>query len=179
MNTNNSKYKLFSYLFILLTLFILFLFTKNIYFDISSNKAMKEEITKNLEEKNKEYEKISKIKSDIDAWKFNDLNLDKFLINFDEDDLIDYFYWYANKNPSKIKINSISFSKWEPNEFWFLEWQIDLNASFENEKDMLEIIDSLIINSSKYNFYVLNFSYPMWNISWTINQSIPIKVLYK
>lgn len=179
MNTNNSKYKLFSYLFILLTLFVIFLFTKNIYFEISSNKAIKEELTKALEDKNKELQKVNKIKTDIDTWKYNDLNLDKFLITFDEDDLIDYFYSYAQKNSSKFEINSLSFQKWEPNEFWFTEWTINLSATFLNEKTMLEVIDNLIINSSKYNFYILSFSYPMWNTSWPITLSIPIKVLYK
>lgn len=179
MNTNNWKYKLLSYLFLLLTLFIIFLFTKNIYSQINQNSSSKQSLLKTLDEKNKEYNKIATISSDINSWKFSEINFDKFLINFWEDELVDYFYDYANKNPNKLTIESLNLTKWTPNEFWFNEANITLNATFQSEREMLEVIDQLIINSKKYNFYVLNLSYPLATLNWSFSMTIPIKVLYK
>jgi len=64
---NNSKYKFLSYLFLLLTVFVIFLFTKSIYSEIVQNNKQKQSLTESLEKKQEEYNKIAEIKSNIDA----------------------------------------------------------------------------------------------------------------
>lgn len=175
---NKSKYTLLSYLFLVLTIFIVLLFTK----DLLSQTALKydalKESNNKLEEKTNEYKEIEKIKQDIESWKIDKKELDKYLVKFNENELIEYFYNYANTNPAKLKITSINISKWTLNEFWFKEWKIDLQVMFADEKSMLDML-SFINTSDKYKMFVHELTYPYWNTTQTFTTTIPIKVLYK
>lgn len=176
---NKTKYSLITYLFLLLTIFIIFTFTKNFYTDIVQNSEQVKILEDKLKVKNEEYNKISKIKSQIDAWSIKDINFNKFLINFREDELIDYFYSYANNHINNLKIESLNLSQWTLNEFWFNEAKVNLTASFNTEQDMIDMINFLL-KSEKYNLYIHEFSYPFWSeIKEPLKITIPIKVLYK
>jgi hypothetical protein len=74
---------------------------------MTQNIKQKDALVQQLQEKNEQYQKVSKIKSDIDSGQIKDIDFDKFLSNFSEDELIEYFYAYANNNPTKIQIQSI------------------------------------------------------------------------
>lgn len=175
---NNSKYKFLTYLFLLLSIFVIFLFSKNIYMQMTQNIKQKDALVQQLQEKNEQYQKVSKIKSDIDSGQIKDIDFDKFLSNFSEDELIEYFYAYANNNPTKIQIQSIWLSDWVYNEFWFKEAKVDINAVFSTEKDMLDMI-TFLQNSEKYNLFIHEFTYPFWNAATPFSVNIPLKVLYK
>ncbi len=175
---NNAKYKFLTYLFLLLTVFVVFLFSKNLYTQITENTKQKQALTQQLEEKNAQYQEISKIKSDIDSWAVQDIDFDKFLSNFSEDELVEYFYSYANNNPSKVQIQTIGLSQWAYNEFGFMEAKIDLWVTFSSEKDMLDMI-TFLQNSQKYNFFIHELNYSLGNTLSPISVNIPLKVLYK
>lgn len=175
---NNAKYKFLTYLFLLLTVFVVFLFSKNIYTQITENTKQKEALNVQLQEKNTQYQEISKIKSDIDAGQITDINFDKFLSPFSEDELLNYFYAYANNNPSKVQIQTLSLSEGAYNEFWFMEAKIDLWVTFSSEKDMLDMI-TFLQNSQKYNLFIHEFNYSLGENISPISVNIPLKVLYK
>lgn len=175
---NKSKYTFLTYLFLLLTIFVAFLLTKDMYFEVLENSKQKELLQEKLTAKNEELQKISKIKTDIDSWKINNKQLNKFLSKFSEDELTDYFYNYANLNKTKVKIESISLTEWKLNEFWFTESKIDLTATFWQEQDMLDMINFLL-TSDKYNLFIHEFSYPFGHTEGAFKVSIPLKVLYK
>lgn len=175
---NKSKYSVLTYLFLLLTIFVLFIFTKNVYYKIKENSSMVSTFKETLAQKQKEYDDLSKIKIDIDSWKSGIEWLEKFLINFSEDELTKYFYDYANTNNSKLRINSIWLTEWKLNEYGFKEGNIDLSVTFATEQDMIDMLNFLL-NSDKYNFYIHNFEYPFGKIQWNFTVSIPLKVLYK
>lgn len=175
---SKSKYTILTYLFLLLTIFTLFIFTKNFYYDFKVNRENIKSLTQELAQKNEEYQKLSDIKLAIDSGKSDIKNFDKFLINFDEDEITNYFYEYANNNIWDLKIDSISLSQGKLNEFWFMESQIDIIASFAWEEDMINMLN-FVLTSEKYNFYIHEFNYPLWNIKWPFSVTIPLKVLYK
>lgn len=176
---NKTKYSLLTYLFLLITVFIVFTFTKSFYTEIVQNKDQVKLLEDNLKVKNEEYDKISKIKSQIDAWNIKNINFNKFLVDFREDELIDYFYSYANNNVNNLKIESLSLSQWKLNEFWFNEAKVNLIATFTSEQDMIDMINFLL-RSEKYNLYIHEFSYPFWSeFKEPLKVTIPLKVLYK
>lgn len=175
---NTAKYKFLTYLFLLLSIFVVLLFSKDFYLNILENNKQRDILTQKLAEKTSEYNKLANIKSDIETWKVKDINFDKFLSKFSEDELVQYFYSYVTLNPTKLRIESISFDEWLLNEFWFKEWKIELNATFSTEKDMIDTI-SYLINSEKYNLYVHEFNYPYGTTTGQFSATIPLKVLYK
>jgi len=178
MNKNNARQVLLTYLLIILTVFTIITFTKNIYYSITENSWNIEATEIKKEEIKKEYDRLSKIKIDLTSGKIENMNFDKYLINFNEDEFLSYFYSYTRSNNWKVIINSISLSPGNLNDFWFKEWQIDLSVSFISEFEMLKMFDFLL-NSTKYNFYVHNFSYPFNQINQRLDVNIPLKILYK
>lgn len=175
---NKTKYVFLTYTFLLLTVFLIVLLTKNFYYDIKSNSWVINNLETQIKTKNEEFDRLSKIKFDIDNWNISDVNFDKFLIKFNEDEILNYFYSYVNKKIWKLKIDSISIDKWKINDFWFNEWKIDLTATFLTEQDMINMLNSLL-NNEKYNFYIHDFSYPFWWNTKNFQVNIPLKVLYK
>lgn len=176
---NNAKYKFLTYLFLLLSVFVLFLFSKNIYSEILQNNKEKQVLLQKIEEKNQEYASVAKIKSDIDAGNIENADFEKFLSDFSEDEVVEYFYAHANTNKTKWSIESLSLSEGSFNEFGIKEARIDINAVFATEKDLMDVISALILNSPKYNLYIHQLNYPMGSVSGPISVSLPIKLLYK
>lgn len=175
---NKTKYSLLTYLFLLLTVFIIFTFTKSFYADIVENKDKIRILNEQIKTKSEEYDKIAKIKSQIESWTVKDINFDKFLVNFSEDELLEYFYSYSNNHVNNLKIESLNLSEWKLNEFWFNEAKIELQATFNSEQDMIDMINFLL-KSEKYNLYIHDFTYPFWSDSkLPLKVKIPLKVLY-
>ena len=84
-----------------------------------------------------------------------------------------------NRNPTKLKIQSISLTKWSLNEFGFHEWQISLQVLFANEQAMIDTLNFLNW-SDKYKLFVHEFTYPMSSsMQQAFSVTLPIKVLYK
>jgi len=176
---NKAKYSLLTYLFLLLTVFMIFTFTKSFYTSLVENRDKIKILNEQIKTKKEEYDKIARIKSQIDSWAIKDINFNKFLANFSEDELLEYFYSYASNHPSNLKIESLKLTEWKLNEFWLKESKIDLVVTFNTEQDMIDMINFLL-KSEKYNLYIHEFSYPFWsNTPWPIKVTIPLKVLHK
>ena len=132
-----------------------------------------------MQEKTSKLADIEQVKNDIKSWKIDKKELDKYLISFNENELTDYFYSYSNSNPTKLKIQSISLTKWSLNEFGFHEWQISLQVLFANEQAMIDTLNFLNW-SDKYKLFVHEFTYPMSSsMQQAFSVTLPIKVLYK
>lgn len=174
-----AKYSLFSYVFILLSVFILFVFTKDFYFSVVETKEQSKTLESQIAQKNEEYKKLTQIKTDLNNPKSKTLNINKFLVKFSEDELLEYFYTYANQNIAKVKIDNLTFSEWKLNEFGINEGQIELSATFTTEQDMIDMIQFLL-KSEKYNLYIHEFNYQFGSdFTAPIKVSIPLKILYR
>lgn len=168
---NKQKYKLLTYVFLFLSLFVGIIFTKNFYTWLWVNIEQKKSLEYTLESTKNEYSELKSIQEKIknDGWWEE---WEKFLIDFSEDELLQYFY-SSNGNFSEIE-----FTPGTLNDFWFLEWKINLSMTFSSEKNMKDFIDKTLLKSPKYNFYIHDFSYPFGEV-WPFEVNIPIKILYK
>lgn len=176
---SKTKYSLLTYLFLLLTIFVVFIFSKDFYTQMIDNNEQLRLLNDSLNKKSEEYNQLSKIKSQIEAWTLKDVNFNKFLVKFSEDELLEYFYSYASNHLSSVKIEWLSLSQAKKNEFWFSESTINMVATFSTEQDMIDMINFLL-KSEKYNLYIHDFTYPYGQqIVSPIKVTIPLKVLYK
>jgi hypothetical protein len=108
---NKTRNTLLTYLFLLLTFFILVLFTKDLYGKIVEQKNSLQTLKTDLADKQAQAEKLAQIKQEIDAGKYAQYNFEKYLINFSEDELSTFFYDYAKTNPGRVKIETLTFAK--------------------------------------------------------------------
>jgi Trk-type K+ transport system membrane component len=65
--SNKSKYSFLTYLFLFLTIIILFLFTKNIYYNLKENSQIIASLKEKVAQKQADYDNLSKIKLAIDS----------------------------------------------------------------------------------------------------------------
>lgn len=175
----NKDSKFTSYLIILFSLFILFLFTQNQYETLQVNLDKNNELNKNHLEKRNIIAKDNKISAKM---KVDDKILWKYLVNINENELIDYIYSYiedSNTDGSIIEVQDLSISKWDKNELGFNETDLNLSITVSDEDTMKRILDFFVSPNSKYNFIIDNFTYPNdWRTrSFAVN--IPLKIFYK
>lgn len=177
MENLNAKNTLIANVLIIISLFVLLLFTKDYYFNLQNNLEQKENLEIELEEKTNELKKFEEIKSKIEN--SDDLGIDKYDRDFREDELIDYLYGLAEdeENDSGLKIISVNFDAWELNQEWFMEWEINLNLDVDNEESLMNLVGTLI-SSEEYKFFVLNLDYP-FNSEEDFKVTLPLKVYYK
>ncbi len=191
MNKNN---KTISYLLILLSLFIIVLFTKDYLFELQSNLEEKNRLTKKVSEKREEFEQTKKIKSKLEKDSDN-TEIKKYVNEIKEEEIVDYIYsmieeWNTWKTMPKSYwlafVNNLSISKWKKNELWFLESDITLSLRVEKELRMKKILEFFTSEESKYKFFITSFSYNKpWIRELRSNEkkffdiTIPLKVFYK
>lgn len=175
--------KLNWYLLILLSLFILVLFTKNqvslMYLNLEEKSIKQSE----LEVKREELNKLDAIRSkaeDKNSW------LDKYSKKLKEEELMYYIYSKIDSDNLKYSdwistIRSLNISEWKINELWFYESTVTLSVRVPNETAMFRLLDFFIDDKTEYKFFVDSFNYPK-NENWldsSFNVTVPLKVFYK
>lgn len=190
--TNKNNSKIWSYFIILIALFIIVLVIKNQIFDIQANLDQKTEQTKKLKDLKDEVKKMGELKEKLEKDKDSEVN--KYLENIKEDEIIDYIYREVENinlnqdgDRNQIKIKNISISKWEKNELWFLESNISLNLWVESENKLKKLLDFFNDKNSKYKFFISSFSMPKYTnkiededaIKTEMDITIPLKIFYK
>lgn len=190
--TNKNNSKIWSYFIILIALFTIVLVIKNQIFDIQANLDQKTEQTKKLKDLKDEVKKMGELKEKLEKDKDSEVN--KYLENIKEDEIIDYIYREVENinlnqdgDRNQIKIKNISISKWEKNELWFLESNISLNLWVESENKLKKLLDFFNDKNSKYKFFISSFSMPKYTnkiededaIKTEMDITIPLKIFYK
>ncbi len=177
-NLNKSKYNLYSYVLVIVSFFLVLFFTKDALYELKVNSNTKKDIQAQIDEVTSQLENINKIKEDIKSWKIDKSALDKYLVKYNENEITEFFYTYALKNPTETKIKSISLEKSSLNEFGFNEWLINLQSVFQSQEALLKFIN-YVNNSEKYNLYIHELNFPMGTITSPFQINIPVKVLFK
>lgn len=190
MSVELKNNQFFSYLIILLSLFILILFTKNSIFSVQSNLSLKEKLNNELSEVREQQDNLKKIALEVEQ---KDSVTKRFLKNeiidnkkeylYSEDKLLEYFYNYSevvNASSSwSLYINSINISDEVENELGFLEKTIWVNAKVSDEQTMKAFLDYLIADTSKYRFFIENYYYPFDGREGSFNMNLPLKIFYR
>ena len=179
MTLNKKNNKFVSYLIILLTLFVLIIVTKDKLTVLQENLDLRETYSIELEEKKEKLKWLNDLKNELAN---SSENIDKYIVEIKEDEIIDYIYSYIEKTNTKeglTIVKSISISNAVDTEIGFKETTINLNLRVPNENRLKHILDFLTSSNSKYNFFINSFSFPYWSTEWSFNISVPLKVLYK
>lgn len=177
--TLSKNNKFISYLIVLMSLFVIVLFTKDIIFSIQENLDLKENYTLQLESKKVKLTSLNNLKNQLNN---SSEDIDKYLVNITEDELIDYVYWYIEESNWKewiIKVKSISITDEQDTEYGFKETTFNLNLVMPNEERLIDILDFLTSSNSKYNFFINSFNYPYGDIKEDFTVTIPLKILHK
>ena len=178
---NNNKF--FWYIVVLVGLFILVLFTRNEFMGLQVNLDEKYINEQSLIEQRDEVQRLTDIKNSLANWDDN-YDIEKYLINFSEDEIIDYIYSEIESDNIKytdwiVTIKNISISDWIVNEMWFKESLITLNLRVPSETRMYKVLDFFADEDSKYKFFIDSFSFPNMVSESSFNITLPLKVFYK
>lgn len=175
----NSKNKFLSLLLILLGLLVFVIFTKTQFYNLQSNLDLKNIIKTDYTAKTGELSKLQELKKSLSAWENKDI--EKYIMEFNEDELINYFYSYAQDVSlwdGKLVIRGLNMDKGTVNEYGFNEGNISLEVRVADEGTLLSLLDFLTGKDSKYSFFIDNFTYAN-SLTWNFTVTIPLKVFYK
>ena len=176
----NKNTKIYSYIIILIWLFILVLFTRSAYEMIQLSID-----DKNIEENNLEIarQKVDRINTLELKYTGQDAEIAKYTANFNENEIISYIYSEIDRRnmgwQNVATARSLSIKEWTVNEIWFHEANIILNLRVPNETRMKDMLNFFSRDDAKYKFFIDSFSIPEWATDAWYNVTIPLKVFYR
>lgn len=181
-NFNKKNNKIYWYVIILISLFILVLFTRVQLENIQNSIDEKFKSEANYQSARDEISRLNNIESELNS---SEIDVSKYTNEVDEDNIIDYIFGNIendNKDIASIGeviVRSISFREGKINETWFNETNIVLNLRVPNEDRMYNILDFFIKEDSEYKFFIDSFYYPGNIQDSSFNITIPLKIFYK
>ena len=186
MSVEMKNNQFLSYLIILLSLFILILFTKDEIMSVQSHLDQVEQLNWELQKTRANQEELQKIALEVEqkdsVTKRYILSEDNEKTSFTEDEIINYFYTYADSINSglwTLAINSINISPATENELWFFESTININAQVSSEQIMKWFLDYIIAEDSKYRFFIESYNHPFDGREGNFNMQLPLKIFYR
>lgn len=183
MSVHSKDNKFLSYLIILVSLFVLVFVTKDQFSDMQINLDTKQNYEMQRDAKKSKLQDLNvlreQLKQDTSTWS---QDIKRFSTFFKEDELINYIYSYveeSNSEDSIVVINDVSLAEAKKNELGFEEIDLNIGLRVSSELAMINFLNFLLSENSKYSFFINNFSYPNDDREWSFNVSIPLKVFYK
>lgn len=179
MSVELKNNKFLSYFLVLISLFIVILFTTGQFMQLQENKDAYKEVEKEIVQVREQQENLEEVKKQITQ---SGAITQRYLSDFTENEILDYFYTYqetSNNANGNLQITSISLSEWEENEFGFYEKSVSVEAIVSDEEVMKSFLDYLVAQDAKYRFFVENFTYPNDGREWGYNITVPLKIFYR
>lgn len=183
MPISTPKNSFLWYIIILLALFILVFFTKNIFWSLQENLDIKDQKTIEIQSSQTELSRLNAIQKEFsDNTSEATVEISKFTQPFDDQAIIDHIYDYVekvNSDGTVIAIRSVNFSEWKVGDLWFNEANINVTARFGNEQILMNMVSYFINPDANYTFFIDSLSYPAVWESTSFQTSIPLKLFYK
>ena len=191
MTNFNHRNKLLSYLIILVSIFIIIIFTKWVYYDLQENTDLLETKQQELDQKDKDLSSLNNLNIQFSKDENDELlkKVNKYLIEFNDDELVDYIYgsikWLNIFDDTKIIVRWLSLNKWIKNEIWFTEATINLSINVSSYKALERFINFINDEDNKYNLFLntISLSYSSKHSGDSEDKSfdisLPIKLIYK
>ncbi len=179
-NKNNNK--IYGYIIILISIFILILVTR---IQISDAQLKLDEISINSNIENDSRNKLTKL-NEIEK-KLKDADTTKvspYLMEIKEDEILEYIYSKIesdnlNYDDWAAVVRNISITKGDINEIGFNEATLNLSLRLPSEQRLMDILDFFTWEESKYKFFINSFVYPKISSWSSFNVNIPLKIFYK
>lgn len=182
MENLKSNQKVYWYIIVLISFFIIVFVTKSQIYKMQINLDTKSEKEATKQEKRLENEELESIK---EKYKSDEAELSKYSTSFSQEDFMNYIYSYIetlNQESSDnlyTIIKSLSFWKSKLNELWFNEVQVNLIMEVPNEQELKSILKFLTDQNSKYKIFIDSLSYEFDNPDKSETISLPLKIFYK
>lgn len=191
METNNKK--MISYFLLIISVCVLFLFTKNMIFDVQANLEKKTQQEALVQEKTNELNRLSKLKN------VNSEEVEKYVKEIKENEIIEYVYGLIETlNLSRelgrgsISVQNLTLTQPKQNEYGFLETDINLQIQVTSETKMKKLLDRLVAEDAPYKIFITSFAYETPDVttsesvsathgqqSEAFSVTIPLKIFYK
>lgn len=179
MSVELKNNKFLTYFLVLISLFIIILFTSGQFSQLQENKDTQEELEKELMDVRAQQETLQNIKKEItQSWALTQ----RYLQDFTENEIIDYLYTYqeaSNNASGNLQITSINLSQETQNDFGFFEKTVDVDIVVSSQSVMIGFLDYLVAEDAKYRFFVESFTFPNDAREWGYNVSLPLKIFYR
>lgn len=179
MSVELKNNKVLNYFMVLISLFIVVLFTSGQFVKLQENKDVSSQLENEIQEVRKQLEKLEDIKKQItQSW----ASTQRYLTQFSEDEILDYLYTYqetSNNAQGNLQITSINLSQGVLNDYGFYEKEIMVEAIVSDEMVMMTFLDYLVAEDAKYRFFIEGFSYPNDDRQGGYNIAIPLKIFYR
>lgn len=179
----DSKNTFVAYLFIILAFFVLLFFTRNIFADIQVSKDTQETLQNAYSAQEQKLWQLNTIQSTLSQdWSEEKKKIQGFSWNFSEASILEYIYSYAqrvNLTNERMIIRDINILEAWVSDVWFDTANITLSAIFSSEDTMFAFLNYLVSDAAAYKFYIESFDYPMNNVTWNVQVSIPLTFYYK
>lgn len=176
MKTTNNLNILISNALLVVSLILLVTLTKNSYYSLQDNLEERNMVTieqTNLEEKIKKYREIKKV---LESEEENET--EKYDINFNEWEFINYFYSISVKEGSWIRILNMFLDKGSISSDGFKKARVSMRVKANSVDKVMNFISQ--INSSKdYKLLTTSLNVPEDSQKGAFELEIPVTVIYK
>ncbi len=179
MSAELKNNKFLSYFLILISLFIIILFTSSQIMKVQENNDRFNQLDKEITDVREQQEELQKIKQQITQ---SGAVTQRYLSDFTENEMLDYLYTYqetSNNAQWNIQITSISLTQAQENDFGFLEKEVNVEAIVSDEQVMKDFLNYLVAEDAKYRFFISDFNFPNDGREGGYNISIPLKIFYR
>jgi uncharacterized protein YpmS len=179
MSVELKNNKFLTYLVVLITLFILVLFTSKQFSQMQVNSDMIYQKQQEITEARQAQEKLQQIKNDVSQ---SGASVERYMNDFSENEILDYLYMYqetVNTESTKMVINAIQLTESEENEFGFYQKSVIIDAIVADSETMKAFLSYLVAEDAKYRFFVEDFYYPNDGREGSFNISVPLKIFYR
>lgn len=181
MSINKKDNKFISLVIVLISLFILVIFTKNMYYTMQENLDIKNNLETDLQEKNSDLRELETLEKELKSWDKKE-EISQFLKTFSEDEILVYLNEYVqelNSSSGAMIINGLTFKDEIQSELWFKEVWLTISAKVSDKQTLKTFLEFLTNKNSKYSFFLTDFSFPNNDKPWIFSVSIPLKLFYK
>lgn len=178
--TQNNFY---AYLLLLVAFFVLLFFTRWMYGDLQVSIDESEQKKIELSQLEQEHSNLTELKNRFDSNESEILEeIAGFTGEFSDKDILEYIHSYAEKINAwneRLIVRDITLSWGNASDLWFQQAEITVSAVFSWEDTLFRFLDYLTDSTGKYKFYITNFNYPMNQVGWNVQVSIPLTLYYQ
>ena len=175
-----------SYALIFLGLTILVFFTRGAYAELQVKLSEKDsyEATvweKSISAKEKRVTELEKIQKDMaDPESEASKQISKYTKSLFEDELLVYFYGYAEWVDGDMSVESLNIDRQKENEYGFGEASITLDVTARSANEVMVFLREILDETADYRFFIENIDIPDQDEDDDeIAVSIPLKMFYK
>lgn len=183
MTHTYHKNNFISYLFILLSLFIVIFFSKDLVANLYSAQQQKTQLLSQQQESRQQWEKFSALKQELESGQAqNNIDLQKYNNDFTQHEFVDFLYGYiesSNSAGSLASIKSLRFSEAKNNEIGFHQVDINISLRVSSLATLAQMLDYFISDTHQYKIFIPEFSYPNDGKQEPFIVQVPLQIFYK